>query len=77
MQEPSLEFIWFQINKTGTGSLLVLLIKYKQFALIMNFLRCVIKEIKHNADTQRIQYELEILKNSNNESIIKYRNIFF
>ena len=42
----------------------------------MNFLRCVIKEIKQNADTQRIQNEFEILKESNNENIIKYKEIF-
>ena len=55
---------------------MALLIKFEQFVLIMNFIRCVIKEIKHNADTQRIQNEFGILKNSNNENIIKYKDIF-
>ena len=64
------------MHKLRTGNLVALLITYKPFALILPFIRCVIKEIKQYADTQRLQNEFGILKNSNNENIIKYKDIF-
>ena len=43
----------------------------------MRFIRCVVKEIKQNAEiTQSIKNKLGILKNSNSENIIKYKDIF-